>query len=113
MVRKSYGSELKSRHFVKVYSKRTKTLLNAKFMHHLINPNDIASTRIVAYEKTTEDKLASLTCFLQFISLTNGMSLRYMSFALCKKISQVDATSLAIDQLDLEEALDEYGFIKL
>ena len=111
----TYSSVLKKHKYAKLYSKNVKTLLNARF--DLINPNDIESAKISAYEKSTNDGMLTSSCFLQFVKLKNSIKLRFVSFMLHKKIDDDDLkpaiAKMLSEQMDIEEELDVFDFAKL
>lgn len=88
-------------------------------MHLLLMPKDIKSIRVIAYEKKSKDEVLTSTCILQFVNLISGVKLRYMSFMLSNKVTIDDQHmrneigKMLSEQDDLQERLDEYGFIKL
>lgn len=120
MVQKSYRSELTSRKYVKIYSKKVTTLLNAKFMNQIISAKDITSARMIVYEKRSDSNLMIASCILQFVTLTSGIKLRYMTFKLHKRVEIDDyafkreVATLLNEQYDLADIFDDqYSFIKL
>ena len=120
MAGRTYASELKDRQYVKLYAKKSKTLLNAKFMHLIISSRDVKQIKIAAFEKKACFDLLTMTCLLQFVTLTAGMTLRYMTFELHKKADfddyamKKEIANLLNEKVDLEDLLEEqYGFIRL
>lgn len=116
---KSYRSALSSKEYVKKYEKKSK-LLNAKFMHLLLNPRDVKSIKTIVYEKKHANMLLDAECIIQLVKLINNLTLKYVTFNLHRHASFDDAQyskdirEMLIEQMDLEDLMTEkFGFIKL
>lgn len=88
-------------------------------MHHLLNPNDVESIKVEAYEKHDEDAKMTSTCMLYFVKLRVGMTLKHFMFELHEKLDFDDPklraakAAMLNEQMDIEEELDEFEFVKL
>ena len=88
-------------------------------MHMLLHPADIASMKIVSYEKKTDDGLLTSSVTLQFVKTIYKIYLKYVSFNLYKKIDVEDPkfkatiSTLLNEQMDIQEELEDFDFISL
>ena len=115
----SLSKALAKQKYAKLYSKTDKSFLNIAFMHHAIMPSSIKSIKTVAYEKKMPEAFLTSTLTLRTFCLQNKVKLTTYEFKLRKEIDVDDLqmrhsiANAMTCQMDVEEILDDLGYIKM